>query len=362
MNTTWMQSAVRAAGCVAVVLSGAVVLQGCMPYSTDSTEVGVRVVKWSPVGGAGIQDTVYPPGVTQFFPAFLNDWYTFDTRLQSFEMTATPNRNEAGVDDLVFKTIDGNDISLDVTITWQIQPEKAPMILREVATSNEELKDHVVRTIARSMPRDLFGELNTEEFYISDERAAKSEEVTKKLNETLEPYGVVVQRVSTKGYRFNEAYQKAIEDKKIADQEVEKLKSETEAVKQEYLTKVEEAKAQVEKMEAEATGEYERAKIEADAYYEQQVSLAKAIEAEGRAEAEGISKMNEALAGSGGPAVVKLAIAEALMGKRIVMVPSGDGGLDVRTTDVNDFLKQYGAFSLGNGAKAKAAAPVAPAE
>lgn len=52
MNTTWMQSAVRAAGCVAVVLSGAVVLQGCMPYSTDSTEVGVRVVKWSPVGGA----------------------------------------------------------------------------------------------------------------------------------------------------------------------------------------------------------------------------------------------------------------------------------------------------------------------
>lgn len=341
----------RAAGlaCLAAV---ALLAPGCMPYSTGSTEVGVRMVKWSPVGNVGIEDKIYPPGQTQFFPAFLTDWYVFDTRLQNFEMTAVVGRGErAGRDDLLFKTIDGNDISLDVVISWQIKPEMAPTILREVATSNEALKEHVVRTICRSMPRDIFGELNTEDFYIAQQRSAKAEEVREKLNLALEPYGVEVQRVGTRDYRFPPDYQQAIEEKKIADQQAERLKSETEAVREEFLTKVEEAKAVVAKIQAEADGEYQRAVIEADAYYEQQMNIAKAVQAEAEAEAEAIRSMNAALAGSGGPAVVKLAIAEALQGKRIVMVPGGEGGLDVRSVDVNDLLKQYGLFKLGEGAK-----------
>ena len=95
-------------------------------------------------------------------------------------------------------------------------------------------------------------------------------------------------------------------------------------------------------MKAQADGEFERAKIEADAYYEQQRQGALAIEAEGRAEAEGIQRMNEALAGSGGEAMVKIAIAEALMNKRIMLLPIGGGGLDIRSTDINSLLELYG--------------------
>ena len=35
-------------------------------------------------------------------------------------------------------------------------------------------------------------------------------------------------------------------------------------------------------------------------------------------------------------------IAEALRGKRIVMLPMGGGGLDVRATDINSLLELYG--------------------
>jgi hypothetical protein len=53
-------------------------------------------------------------------------------------------------------------------------------------------------------------------------------------------------------------------------------------------------------------------------YQEQQQLFAKAILAEGIAEAKGIQEMNNALAGMGGEAIVKLRIAEALLGKRII--------------------------------------------
>jgi hypothetical protein len=60
----------------------------CYPHSTKSTEVGVRVIKWSPIAKSGVIKQTYPPGATYFFPAVINDWYTFDTKLQNMEMTS----------------------------------------------------------------------------------------------------------------------------------------------------------------------------------------------------------------------------------------------------------------------------------
>lgn len=332
---------------LALIVLATFTMAGCMPHSTGPTEVGVRTVKFSLFGNKGVQPEVYSPGSTYFFMPFINDWDTFDTSLQIAEMTHDIGSGDrASRDDLLFKTIDGNDISLDVIISYRIDPAKAPMILQQVAATDEMLKDNVVRTVARSKPRDIFGELNTEQFYIAGERTAKEDQAAAVMNEILEPYGVIVERVHTRDYRFSEAYQQAIEQKKVADQMAEKLKSQTKAVKEEFLMKVEEAKGEIGKIKAEADGEYQRAVIEADAYFEQQQRYAEAVEAEGRAEAEGIQKMNEALAGAGGAAMVKLDIANALKNKKIVLLPIGGGGLDVRSTDVNALLQLYGIQKL----------------
>ncbi len=318
------------------------------PHTTGPTAVGVRTVKWSLFGHRGVEDRVYQPGAVYFFPAFLNDWNVFDTKLQNVEMTHDPHRGDKPFrDDLLFKTIDGNDISLDVIISYRIDPAKAPYILQHVARDDAELKDKVVRTIARSRPRDIFGELKTEEFYVSEKREQKAEGVKTALNEVLMPYGVVVERVSTKDYRFNTAYQKAIEDKKVADQVAEQNKSATKAAEEEYLKKLEDAKGEVNKMVAEADGRFRQAQIEADAYYEKQERLAGATEAEGIAEAKGITELNKALAGSGGEVMVKLKLAEALEGKKIVLLPLAGGGMDIKTTNINRILETYGLQSLG---------------
>jgi regulator of protease activity HflC (stomatin/prohibitin superfamily) len=318
-------------------------LSGCMPHSTSATEVGVRTVKWSFTGQRGVEETVYPPGSTYFFVPFFYDWHTFDTRLMHLEMTAEAGRGERdGRDDLLFKTIDGNDISLDVIISYRIDPEKAPMVLQQVATTNEALRESIVRTVTRSRPRDIFGELDTEEFYTAEARTLKAQEAQEILNDILEPYGVIIERVGTRDYRFNPAYQAAIESRKVADQEAQKLRAETNAKEEEFRTLRQRAEAEVEKIRAQADGEYERAKIEADAYFEQQERIAQAVLIEGQAEAEAVRQMNRALSGPGGENMVKLALAEALSDKRIIMIPMGGGGLDVRSTNINELLQLYG--------------------
>ncbi|MFH2137763.1 MAG: prohibitin family protein [Candidatus Omnitrophota bacterium] len=322
----------------------AVSASGCMPHSTGSTEVGVRTVKWSPFAKSGVMQKMYSPGTTFFFMPFINDWHTFDTKLRNMEMTIKRNQGaHAGPDDLLFKTIDGNDISLDVIIAYRIIPDKAPYILEYIAENNLQLEEKVVRPISRNITRDLFGELKTEDFYVANKRTEKADMVIALLNETFNKYGVIVESVLTKDYRFNPAYQKAIEEKKVADQMAERFKSEVNATVEEYKQKLQQSQGKVNEMVASVDGDFEQEKIKADAYYEQQCRIAKAIEIEGIAEAKGIEKTVEALNNSGGITMVKLKMAEALMDKPIYLLPfSENGGLDLKTTNVNDLLEVYG--------------------
>jgi regulator of protease activity HflC (stomatin/prohibitin superfamily) len=322
-------------------------VSGCVPRTTGETEVGIRTVKVGIFAPKGVENKVYAPGSTYFFLPFVNDWHTFDTKLQNLEMTHQPARGDRQVrDELLFKTIDGNDIGLDVIIAYRIDPTKAPFILQFVGKDDRTLKEKIVRTVARSKPRDIFGELKTEEFYVAEKREAKAELAKDVLQEVLGPMGLIVERVLTKDYRFNPEYQKAIEDKKVADQRVEKNRSAQHASLEEYKRRLEDAKGEVNKMVANVDGEYRRAKIEADAYYEKQSLLARAIKAEGIAEAEGIREMNKALAGSGGEALVKLRIAEVLQDKKIVLLPISEGGMNLKTTDMNRLIELMGIRAL----------------
>ena len=281
---------------------------------------------------------------------FINDWDVFDTKLQNLEMTYSQVRGDRkSRDDLVLKTIDGNDISLDVIIAYRIDANKAPHILQYVARDDRTLRDKIVRTVARSKPRDIFGELKTEAFYVADAREAQSVKAKEALQKILGPMGVVVEKVLTNDYRFNPEYQKAIEDKKVADQQVEKNKSAQHAAREEYKRKLEEARGEVNKMVADADGQYLKDQIEADVYQEQQQLLAKAIQAEGIAEAKGIQEMNNALAGSGGEAIVKLRIAEAIQGKRIILLPVSEGGMNLKTTNINRLIETLGIKALSGG-------------
>lgn len=315
-------------------------------YSTGTTELGVRTVKWTLFGKKGVENKVYQPGATYFFLPFFNEFNRFDARQQIVEMAATASQGERdGVDEIPFKTRDGNDIRIDIIFTYRIDPQKIPYIREFVAGSMEELKEKVFRTVARSKPRDYLGEYSTEEFYHAENRNRAAESTKKGLQEILGEYGIIVENVALMDYRFSPEYQKVITDKKVAETKtttVVSARASTEELNKKLLN---DALAEVNKIVAEADGKYQEAMLNADAYYQQQTNMAAATIAEGQAEAASIRKMREAMNNEGGIIQVKMAIAESLRGKRILMMPMGNANaFNLQTTDVNDILRGAGLF------------------
>jgi regulator of protease activity HflC (stomatin/prohibitin superfamily) len=323
-----------------MLLGATLLASGCVSHTTGETEVGVLVCK---VGlgceHKGVQSELYAPGSTNFFPPFIRDFYTFDTKVQNLEMIAAARGDRSERDDLRFKTTDGNDISMDVTVAWTIDPKKAPYLLENVGTSTGEVKERLVRPTARTLVRDVLNELDSESVYNSDKRFEKAERAHQVLSAALQPYGVLVSQVILHEHRFAPEYERVIHDRKLAEQRAQQLRSEAEAAQQEALRNLESARGKVAAEIAAATGALEQAKLGADAELYQQQQNSDAIVAERSAHAKAIAKRNEALRGAGGRAMVKLRVAEALEGKSIVLVPGGANGVGVNKLDVNKLVE-----------------------
>ena len=134
-----------------------------------------------------------------------------------------------------------------------------------------------------------------------------------------------------------------ITNKKIADTKTKTLISERDSTVEMNKKLLQDAQGEVNKLIAQADGQYQEAVLGADAYYQQQTNLAAATIAEGEAEAASIKKMREAMMNEGGLIQVKMAIADSLRGKRIVMIPTGSANsFNLQTLDLNDILKQLG--------------------
>jgi regulator of protease activity HflC (stomatin/prohibitin superfamily) len=327
------------AALVGLLLAGG----GCVSQTTGETEVGVLVCKISfGCQKKGVQDELYPPGSTNFFAPFIRDFYRFDTKVQNLEMVADTKRGDrAGNDELELKTTDGADISMDVTVVWQVDPKRTPSLLADVGTSTDEVKEKLVRPMARTHVRDVLNELDSESVYNSDKRFEKAEKAHAVLSAALAPFGVVVSQVILHEHRFNPEYEHVIHDRKLAEQRAEQLKSEAEAATQESLRNLETARGKVAADIAAAEGHLKQAQLAADADYYAQQRNSEAILAERTAKAKAIAKRNEALRGSGGRAMVKLKVAEAIDGKAIVLVPNGQAGAAFNRLDINKMVDAF---------------------
>src|SRR6266853_1493706 len=297
-------------------------------HSTDSTEVGVRTIKW--LGKKGVENQVYQPGAAYFFLPFINDWDTFDTRLQIVEMN--------GAGQLTLKTRDGNDLFVDVTFSYRIDPPKAPYIRQYVAKSDLELREKVFKTVARSRTRDFLGALSTDEFTRTEERNKAVELAKAGLQSIFDGYGIILERVAVMDYRFDPDYLKVITEKKVAEAKTLEIRAQMEAQREANKRLINESEGQVKSMIASANGSYSNTVSAADADLDQKRTLATAILTEGTNTSLAIVKQREAMASAGGETQIQLAFATNLMVKRIIMIPTGNA-FNLQTFDLNKALE-----------------------
>ncbi len=315
-----------------LVAAALAALSGC--ESTSSTEVGVRTSLLGVFEERGKQQT-YPPGGVYTVMPFVNSWHVLSVAQQNLLMNANPREGDRPVpDDVTFKTRDGNNIHIDVNVMWRIDPKLVGKIIAEAGDSISEVKERLVRPYARSVIRDVFNEITSEEYYqvsVKNRTALKAKE---ELAKELAPMGIIVDMLQVQQHRFDPEYQAAIDAQKQAEADVQKLIEQQKAMEEQKRSELQAKRAEWNRKTEDALGEAGRLKNDADGYYQTKTNEAKAVIARAQAEAEATTKEAEALNKLGGDAYVKMQLAKQFAEKKIMIVPAAN----VSTMNVNKVM------------------------
>ncbi len=204
------------------------------------TDVAVKVSYLS-----GKRSLITQPGYQVFIPWF-NQVYLFDKSPNEFTMVGTTDRSFNQVRELKVRANDGSTFWFEkLTIQYQLVPSTAPEVLDD-SGYRDAFKRNWVRASARSILRDEFGKFSAEEVADPTNYRQATIEASKRLNAVLEPHGIEIIQILTPKPKFDPAYEQAIEDRKVANQEVERLKIQLEQLAQErerLIAEVEREKA-----------------------------------------------------------------------------------------------------------------------
>ena len=307
-------------------------LCGC--ESTSSTEVGVRTNLLGVLEKRGYQQVYQPGGVYLVMPV-VNSWNRLPISQQNLLMNDSPIEGDRPVpDDITFKTKDGNNVHIDVNVMWRLDPRKAAFIVSNVGQTISEIKERVVRPVARSVIRDVFNEITSEEYYhvtVKNKTAAQARE---QLTKELEPVGIIVDLLQVQQHRFDPEYQAAIDAQKQAEADVQTLIEQQKNMIVQKQSELQAKRAEWNRKKEDALGEAGRVRNEADGYYQTQSNKAKALVAAAQAEAESTRKEAQALDKLGGDAYVKIQLAKQFGEKKILLVPNAN----VATMNVNKMM------------------------
>lgn len=290
------------------------------------------------------------PGNKVYIP-LVEEVFTLDKSPNKFVMQGKVDENTDHVRELTVRARDGSNFWFDtIEIQYQLAPSKATRVIQDSGTQ-DGFKKFWLMTYARSILRDEFGKFDPEEISNPGSYSSASLKAQERLNVALAEHGIEVRQITIPKPKFADEYEKAIEDRKLADQEVERLKAKAlqlEKEKGKRLAEIESRKGQ-EFAElkgvlaaglTKAEGEAIKVRREADSYMIQRLGeaeaerLAKTQEAAGltekyQKEAQGLLAKAEALAKQGRIVVVE-ALAQKLSQFQLEISPYQRSGAPTR--------------------------------
>lgn len=281
------------------------------------------------------------PGYKFFLP-FLQQAFLFDKTTQKFLMSGERDRDENNVAKLTVRANDGSNFWFDdVEVQYAIRPEMASFLLSD-SGPDDAFKRDWVRAYARSILRDEFGMFSASQVADQSNYSQATSQARDRLNNALNAHGIEIVQIVTPKPKFDERYERAIEDRKVANQEVERIKARADQLRQERERRLaeidavkaveyEELKGTLEQTRIAAEQELVRIERSADAYKTRLVGEGEAKRAalveEARGlteraikEAEGLQKQAEALALQG-EVLVREILAERLDEIEFTLVP-----------------------------------------
>lgn len=170
------------------------------------------------------------PGLCRVLP-WLEKLYRFDKSSRAIEMDGDATRDEAHLRRLTVRAKDGSSFSFgSLTLLYAIVPEQVGTLLDDSGPSAARA-GALVPACARAILAEEFGHYAAEEVVRTDIVQSATHAAFERMNAELAPHGIVVLEVSTPRPAFDDQYETQIGRRKMADQEVERLRADLERLR-----------------------------------------------------------------------------------------------------------------------------------
>ena len=278
------------AGVIAALIGG-VLSQGILVV--QPTE---RAVVFNTLSGA--LETPRSPGTNLIIPG-VQQAVIYDMSQKQYTMAGTVEEGaRSGDDSIRARTTDGQEVRIDITVLYSIDPEQVNTVHQRWQTRYES---DFIRPTTRGLVRDVVSAYRAEEIYGSV-RGEMEAEIQTMLAARMAEEGLLLNDLVVRDINFSTQFTEAIEQAQIAQQEAERARLRVQQIQQE----AEQARAQ-----AEGQRDANIARAEGDA---------QAIVLRAQAEAEALRLVSEQIAAN--PALIQYQYIQQLADNvRLITVP-----------------------------------------
>jgi regulator of protease activity HflC (stomatin/prohibitin superfamily) len=140
---------------------------------------------------------------------------------------------------------DGLEVTIDLSVLYKINPDKAPFILQNIGPNYE---DKIVRPVTRTAIRDNAVNYQAVDLYSTKERSSRLK-INQTITQNFEKNGLEVQQILVRNISLPASVKASIESKINAEQDAQKMQ---------FVLQKERQEADRKRVEAQGIADYQR--------------------------------------------------------------------------------------------------------
>lgn len=277
---------------IVVAIVGGILSQGILVVPPTERAVVFNVL-------SGDLENPRQPGTNIIIPV-LQQATLYDMSQKQYTMSgATAEGSRSGDDTVRGRTVDGQEVRLEITVIYSIDPDQVNLIHRRWQNRYE---NDFIRPTTRGLVRDIVSSFRADDIY-GAKRGEMETDIQTHLGARMAEEGLILSDLLVRDINFSEQFTQAIEQAQIAEQEANRARLRVVQIQQE----AEQARAQ-------AAGQR-------DANVARAEGEAQAIVLRAQAEAEALRLVSEQIAAN--PALIQYQYIQTLgPNVRLITIPS----------------------------------------
>lgn len=242
---------------VMILLAMGLSLVGAGVVFIEPDEMAVVIT----AGEGGIRPEPLTAGIHWVIP-FIERVERYTILRQTYTMSAVGTEGQVSGDDSIqVRTKDGQQVYIDASVIYAVDPNKAIDLYR---TWRKDYENGLVRPQSRGVIRDVSSQYGVEEI-VSSKRAEMEQQITDQLVKVFADNNLIMQDFVLRNIRFSDEYALAVEQKQIAEQQAQQAKFVVESKKQEAEQARQTAQGQADAAVIAAKGAAEARIVQAEA-------------------------------------------------------------------------------------------------